>query len=121
MTEREAIWTLAKLAFIIIASWFAISGGSAKGRADDAIWSADRSYAAIPRIIGVTTQSGESNGAYKGHIDKDWVNPYVPKIDRGQNETSASTYSYPGCASPPAERMAPSLPHLRRSALPLHL
>ena len=83
MNTREAIWTLIKLAFIIIASCCAISGGCAKGRADDAIWNADGSFA------GYTTDNGSYysvwgvNGAYKGHIDKDWVNPYVPKIDRG--------------------------------------
>ena len=84
MNTREAIWTLVKLAFIIIASCCAINGGCAKGRADDAIWNADGSYA------GHTTDNGSYysvwgvNGAYKGHIDKDWVNPYVPKIDRGR-------------------------------------
>ncbi|NCY22253.1 hypothetical protein EBX31_09910 [bacterium] len=84
MNTREAIWTLIKLAFIIIASWFAISGGCAKGRADEAIWNADGSYA------GHTTDNGSYdsvwgvNGAYQGHIDKDWVNPYVSKIDRGR-------------------------------------
>jgi hypothetical protein len=84
MTDSEARWTLAKLAFIIIASWFAISGGCAKARGDEAIWNADGSYA------GHTTDNGSYdsvwgvNGAYKGHIDKDWVNPHVPKIDRGR-------------------------------------
>ena len=84
MNTREAIWTLVKLAFIIIASCCAISGGCAKGRADDAIWNADGSYA------GHTTDNGSYysvwgvNGAYQGHIDKAWVNPYVPKIDRGR-------------------------------------
>jgi hypothetical protein len=83
-TDCESWWTLAKLTFIIIASWCAISGGCAKGRADDAIWNADGSYA------GHTTDNGSYysvwgvNGAYKGHIDKDWINPYVPKIDRGR-------------------------------------
>jgi hypothetical protein len=84
MTDSEARWTLAKLAFIIIASWFAISGGCAKARGDEAIWNADGSYA------GHTTDNGSYdsvwgvNGAYKGHIDKDWVNPHVPKLDRGR-------------------------------------
>jgi len=84
MNTREAIWTLVKLAFIIIASCCAISGGCAKGRADEAIWNADGSYA------GHTTDNGGYysvwgvDGSYQGHIDKAWVNPYVPKIDRGR-------------------------------------
>ena len=84
MTDNEARWTLAKLASIIIASWFAISGGCAKGRADEAIWNADGSFA------GHTTDNGSYysvwgvDGSYQGHIDKPWVNPYAPKIDRGR-------------------------------------
>ena len=81
--DWESWWKIAKLIFILFASVCAISGGCAKGRADDAIWNADGSYA------GHTTDNGSYdsvwgvNGDYKGHIDKDWVNPYVPKIDRG--------------------------------------
>ena len=84
MTDGEARWKIAKFTFIVFASWCAISGGSAKGRADEAIWNAEGSYA------GHTTNNGSYdsvwgvNGAYKGHINKDWVNPYVPRIDRGK-------------------------------------
>jgi len=82
--DWESWWAIAKFIFILIASVCAISGGCAKGRADEAIWNADGSYA------GHTTDNGSYdsvwgvNGAYKGHIDKDWVNPHVPKIDRGR-------------------------------------
>jgi len=82
-TDWESWWTLAKLIFIIFASCCAISGGCAKGRADEAIWNANGSFA------GHTTDNGSYysvwgvDGSYQGHFDKAWVNPYVPKIDRG--------------------------------------
>ena len=82
--DWESWWGIAKLILILFASACAISGWCAAARGDEAIWNADGSYA------GHTTDNGSYdsvwgvNGAYKGHIEKDWVNPYVPKIDRGR-------------------------------------
>ncbi|NBT35888.1 MAG: hypothetical protein EBT03_10200 [Betaproteobacteria bacterium] len=84
MNTKEASIVLGKLAFIFIASWFAIAGGCAKARGDD-IWAGSGGYIGHTQDNGYYDSVWDQYGNYRGFIQKDWVNPYVPKIDRGRD------------------------------------
>ena len=85
MTDHEARIVLGKLAFIAIASWFAIAGGCAKARGDDGIWGTNGEWQGHATDNGSYSSLWGQNGEWMGFIQKDWVNPYVPKIDRGRD------------------------------------
>jgi hypothetical protein len=85
MNTKEASIVLGKLAFIFIASWFAIAGGCAKARGDDGIWGTNGEWQGHTTDNGSYSSLWGQNGEWQGHIQNDWVNPYVPKIDRGRD------------------------------------
>lgn len=81
--QRFLVWL--KTMGVTFAFIIAARNSHSKARADEPIWNQDGVYG------GHTTDNGSYHsiwgvdGAYKGHIDKEWVNPYVPNIDRGKN------------------------------------
>jgi hypothetical protein len=83
--RNHCIGELLKTRGVFLAVIVGLMGGITKAKADEPIWNTDGSYA------GHVTDNGSYNsiwgidGSYKGHIDKEWINPYVPKIDRGRD------------------------------------
>jgi hypothetical protein len=85
MNEKEAWVTIAKFLFIVFASVCAIAGGCAKARGDDGIWGTNGEWQGHTTDNGSYSSLWGQNGEWQGHIQNDWVNPYVPKIDRGRD------------------------------------
>jgi hypothetical protein len=82
MSDREAYLKIGQFIFIVLASWCAIAGGCAKARGDEGIWGTNGEWIGHSTDNGSYSSLWDNYGNYRGYIQKDWVNPYVPKIDR---------------------------------------